>query len=381
MDNHAGIEGQKPLSQGDDEVFGGGESGEFRGLSNGVDEASITRSGVEEQGERGEEDSRGTGRVVDSERGKVSAPFECRGASGIQPPETGRIPSAPQALEESGSVRGCERGDCGRIIRGQKRCVVCGSLLGYWKSKYCSRPCFLSVQAKASRLRYKTSHKAWIPLRVQCPVCYVDFVQRGTGQKYCGISCRRKSGSNKRHRNNTEQVCKVCGQPFQSIRQRLYCSKKCCRKAHPRKRGVESNARRRLKRKERYRTDLEYRRRCIQRAALRVKTDPISRISQNLRKRIRKLIGASSSVSSSLIGCSGSELRKWLESKWTPAMTWENYGTFWVVDHRIPLAAFDLNDLRQRKLACHFTNLQPLQTYRNLKKSARITDGQIHLPM
>lgn len=56
-----------------------------------------------------------------------------------------------------------------------------------------------------------------------------------------------------------------------------------------------------------------------------------------------------------------------LEAKFSEGMTWQNYGT-WHIDHIRPLASFDLTDPAQVRLACHFTNLQPLWGADNIRK-------------
>lgn len=51
-------------------------------------------------------------------------------------------------------------------------------------------------------------------------------------------------------------------------------------------------------------------------------------------------------------------------------MTWENFGE-WHIDHIVPLSKFNLTDYEQLKIACHFSNLQPLWAKDNLSKGNR----------
>jgi len=71
-----------------------------------------------------------------------------------------------------------------------------------------------------------------------------------------------------------------------------------------------------------------------------------------------------------LLGCTPGELREHIERQFKPGMSWENRGQ-WHVDHRRPLAWFDMRDPEQRRQACHYTNLQPLWALDNLSKGAR----------
>ena len=59
-------------------------------------------------------------------------------------------------------------------------------------------------------------------------------------------------------------------------------------------------------------------------------------------------------------------------------MTWENYGSYWHVDHIRPLASFDLSKPEEQTKAFHFSNCQPLEAKKNLQKSDS-WDGQIKM--
>ena len=61
-----------------------------------------------------------------------------------------------------------------------------------------------------------------------------------------------------------------------------------------------------------------------------------------------------------LLGCSSEQLKTYLESKFLPTMTWENYGKLWHVDHILPCSKFNLKNEEQQKICFHYTNLQPL---------------------
>ena len=89
------------------------------------------------------------------------------------------------------------------------------------------------------------------------------------------------------------------------------------------------------------------------------------RLNCSLRCRLRNAIVGNYKVGSAVndLGCSIKELKKHLESKFEPGMTWDNWGRShdkWQIDHIKPLCGFDLSDSIQFKEACHYTNLQPL---------------------
>jgi hypothetical protein len=104
--------------------------------------------------------------------------------------------------------------------------------------------------------------------------------------------------------------------------------------------------------------------------------DPGYRANRAVRARLHKRLKAAHLKkhwrTCELIGCSDAELKAHLESQFVPGMTWENHGTVWHIDHRVPLASFNLVDPDQQKKACHFTNLQPLFAVENMAKSDKL---------
>jgi len=67
---------------------------------------------------------------------------------------------------------------------------------------------------------------------------------------------------------------------------------------------------------------------------------PQQKVIFNLRNRVYKLMMKEykSQKTLDLIGCNKEEFLLHLENQFTPEMTWENYGTYWEVDHIIPLS-------------------------------------------
>lgn len=93
-------------------------------------------------------------------------------------------------------------------------------------------------------------------------------------------------------------------------------------------------------------------------------------IQRNICKNLKHFTNGNRSKTLTIIGCSYEELKQYLESKFEPWMSWENYGLYngkpnhgWDIDHIIPTSSAktkeDLYNLN------HYTNLQPLCSYVN----------------
>lgn len=107
----------------------------------------------------------------------------------------------------------------------------------------------------------------------------------------------------------------------------------------------------------RYNQDVNYKLKC--------------RLRHRLRMSLKNDFKTGSSVKD--LGCNVRELKSYLESKFLPGMSWNNWSNDgWHIDHIKPLASFDLTDRQQFLEACHYTNLQPLWAKDNLNKSNKI---------
>jgi hypothetical protein len=89
--------------------------------------------------------------------------------------------------------------------------------------------------------------------------------------------------------------------------------------------------------------------------------DPNTRLKEALRARIYNNMKSNKNQNTlEYLGCTINQYKIHLEHQFTPEMTWENWGTYWEIDHNIPLS---------RGGTFHFTNTQPLTITENRKKS------------
>jgi hypothetical protein len=101
--------------------------------------------------------------------------------------------------------------------------------------------------------------------------------------------------------------------------------------------------------------------------------NPIARLANSMRRSIRRYLDAGQKGEMSsfeIIGCSKDDLRKHLESKFKGGMTWQNYGSYWHIDHIVPLIS--AKSPEEVKKLCHWTNLQPLTAFENISKGSKM---------
>lgn len=108
-----------------------------------------------------------------------------------------------------------------------------------------------------------------------------------------------------------------------------------------------------------------------------VRSVPKGRLSTNISRNIRaSIVNAKGGTHwEELVGFTIDQLKKHLEKRFKPGMTWENYGTYWQIDHKTPVSVFNFEkpeDIDFR-LCWSLKNLQPLEAKENNKKRAKIS--------
>lgn len=104
-----------------------------------------------------------------------------------------------------------------------------------------------------------------------------------------------------------------------------------------------------------------------------LKTDPLFKLKETLRRRLLSACKAKSlrksKSSFEIFGANPFEIKAHLEKQFKEGMTWSNHGK-WHIDHIIPLALAK-NEGELYKLS-HYTNLQPLWAEENYKKHDKL---------
>ena len=105
----------------------------------------------------------------------------------------------------------------------------------------------------------------------------------------------------------------------------------------------------------------------------RYETDINFKLSLNIRRRMVKFIKNKKSGTVESLGCPLIEFKSFIESKFMPNMSWDNYGE-WHLDHIYPLSKVNLQDPAEFAAACHYSNYQPLWAKDNISKRDKVSE-------
>lgn len=124
-----------------------------------------------------------------------------------------------------------------------------------------------------------------------------------------------------------------------------------------------------------YRIDPEFRSMEQQRQSVRRTQHKYPRLAYELRRAVVQ--NERYRLIEELCDYTVADLRMHLESRFTPGMTWEAFERGEIhLDHRIPVAAFDMRDETEIGMCWRLENIQPLWARDNIVKSDRLPDGR-----
>ena len=189
-----------------------------------------------------------------------------------------------------------------------------------------------------------------------CKCCKKEFIAKRKDKIFCSRKCKEKE-YNKNHieeiieyrENNREKANEYAKEYRENNREKANEYAKEYNKNHK----EETNKRHNNRKK----TDINYKLAC------------------NLRSRLNVAIKNNQKSGSAVddLGCSIPRLRIYLESKFQPGMTWDNWKhSGWHIDHIIPLSSFNLENREELLKAVNYINLQPLWAKDNLSKGDKL---------
>lgn len=214
------------------------------------------------------------------------------------------------------------------------------------------KPCINAQDREREHARnpnYKPKPVASQPDHIICSKCSIEkhkdeFRDKRRTCRDCGRADGRAYRQTERghqkskewYDNNAEKFKRICAKWYQDNKQRIYD-----------------------RYNERYHTDLNFkiRRVCKDRLAAAIKKNQRSTLD--------------------FLGCNIDHLTNWFAFNYDENMNDDNHGTYWHIDHVIPISTFDLNDETQRRICFSWYNLSPLEAKNNMTKNNRIDKQQL----
>jgi hypothetical protein len=178
---------------------------------------------------------------------------------------------------------------------------------------------------------------------------------------------RNKTGYCTSHRGNWKKQCDSCSSLIYAGSKTGLCNV-CYNKAYYKKNKDRLNSHYNA---IYHNNKKEINKRRAKRETWRWHNDSEFRLKKTIRSRFKKAVKESWRSGSFIksLGCSISELKIYLESKFQKGMSWENYGTYWEIDHIQPFCSADLSNWKEVQSIIHYSNLQPICKKDHIQKT------------
>jgi hypothetical protein len=213
------------------------------------------------------------------------------------------------------------------------------------------------------KIKIKFAKQQCFKVKIKTPKKTIDQIDNERGWKLCNKCNKQKqllefSGGDKTKRKT---ACKECIREinkfhYQKNQQKnIEYAKKYRSNPENNKRILEKKKIYTAQNKERATAYRKNRRKTNINYHLRIK------LGNRVRSAISQTGRRKNTLTTDLIGCSIKYFKEYIQSKFTPNMTWELLLQSKIhIDHIIPCAAFDLTKEDEQYKCFHYTNLQPL---------------------
>lgn len=106
--------------------------------------------------------------------------------------------------------------------------------------------------------------------------------------------------------------------------------------------------------------------------------EPIDKFKRYIRTRIYNCLRYKNKTKHSIeyLGCSSDDYFRWIFN-YDSNYNLDNHGNKWHIDHVIPLSKFNLEDENQQLIAFNWRNTMPLSSSENLSKNNKILQSQV----
>jgi hypothetical protein len=109
------------------------------------------------------------------------------------------------------------------------------------------------------------------------------------------------------------------------------------------------------------------------------KNDPKYKIETKVRGNFNRFFNSKNNDKySELVGCNLKQFKKWIEFNFDSKMNWDNYNTYWNIDHILPVKIFNLENDDEKIFCFNWKNTRPLEAYKNFSRKFKFFDLLLH---
>ena len=204
-----------------------------------------------------------------------------------------------------------------------------------------------------------------------CKCCKKEFIAKRISHIFCSKECKSKEY----YQNHKEEILEQHKEYRENHKEEIFEYRENNKEeaSDYAKEYYQNNKEEILEQHKEYREN--HKEEANERHNNRKKTDINYKLACNLRTRLNVAIKNNYKSGSAVkdLGCSIPQLREYLESKFQPGMTWDNWSKCgWHIDHIIPLSKFNLENREELLKAVYFTNLRPLWAKDNISKGDKL---------